>query len=67
MHLALLLAAGLLDYSVGRVGYFVAKVTRYGFGVGAAGIASYSFHHRLALRNRSCAYHLLTQLYRLIY
>ena len=37
--LALLLAAGLLDYSVGRVGYFVAKVTRYGFGVGAAGIA----------------------------
>jgi len=37
--LSLLLVAGLLDYSVGRVGYFVAKVTRYGFGVGAAGVA----------------------------
>ncbi len=37
--MALLLAAGLLDYSVGRVGYFVAKAARYGFGVGAAGIA----------------------------
>ena len=36
---SLLLVAGLLDFSVGRVGYFVAKVTRYGFGVGAAGIA----------------------------
>jgi S-DNA-T family DNA segregation ATPase FtsK/SpoIIIE len=36
---SLLLVAGLLDYSVGRVGSFVAKVTRYGFGVGAAGIA----------------------------
>jgi S-DNA-T family DNA segregation ATPase FtsK/SpoIIIE len=37
--LALLLAAGLLDYSVGRIGYLVAKITRYGFGVGASGIA----------------------------
>ncbi len=37
--LSLLLAAGLLDFSVGRVGYFSAKVLRYGFGVGAAGIA----------------------------
>ena len=36
---SLLLVAGLLDFSVGRVGYFVVKVTRYGFGVGAAGIA----------------------------
>jgi S-DNA-T family DNA segregation ATPase FtsK/SpoIIIE len=36
---ALLLVAGLLDFSVGRVGYLVAKVARYGFGVGAAGIA----------------------------
>ncbi len=36
---ALLLIAGLLDFSVGRVGYLVAKVARYGFGVGAAGIA----------------------------
>lgn len=36
---SLLLAAGLLDFSVGRVGYFTAKVLRYGFGVGAAGIA----------------------------
>jgi len=37
--LALLLVAGLLDFSVGRVGYLVAKVARYGFGLGAAGIA----------------------------
>ena len=37
--LSLLLAAGLLDFSVGRVGYFSAKVLRYGFGVGATGIA----------------------------
>ncbi len=36
---ALLLISGLLDFSVGRVGYLVAKVARYGFGVGAAGIA----------------------------
>ena len=36
---SLLLFAGLLDFSVGRVGYFSAKVLRYGFGVGAAGIA----------------------------
>ena len=36
---SLLLVAGLLDFSVGRVGYYVAKVTRYGFGIGAAGIA----------------------------
>ena len=34
-----LLAAGLLGFSVGRVGYFSARVLRYGFGVGAAGIA----------------------------
>ena len=36
---SLLLAAGLLGFSVGRVGYFSARVLRYGFGVGAAGIA----------------------------
>lgn len=36
---SLLLVAGLLDFSVGRVGYFVAKVVRYGFGIGAGGIA----------------------------
>ncbi len=36
---SLMLAAGLLDFSVGRVGYFIAKVLRYGFGVGAPGIA----------------------------
>ena len=36
---SLLLAAGLLDFSVGRVGYFVAKVARYGFGIGAFAIA----------------------------
>ena len=41
--MALLLTAGLLDYSVGRVGYFVAKTARYGFGVGAAGIAGFLF------------------------
>ena len=35
---SLLLAAGLLDFSVGRVGYFSAKVLRYGFGAGAPGI-----------------------------
>ena len=36
--LSFLLAAGLLDFSVGRIGYFSAKVLRYGFGVGAPGI-----------------------------
>ena len=36
---SVLLAAGLLEYSVGRVGYFSAKVLRYGFGVGAPVIA----------------------------
>ena len=36
---SLLLAAGLLGFSVGRVGYFSARVLRYGFGAGAAGIA----------------------------
>ncbi len=35
---ALFLAAGLLDLSVGRIGYFAARVLRYGFGLGAAGI-----------------------------
>ena len=35
---SLLLSAGLLGFSVGRVGYFSARVLRYGFGVGAAGI-----------------------------
>ena len=34
-----LLAAGLLDFNVGRVGYFSAKVLRYGFGIGAIGIS----------------------------
>lgn len=39
--IALLLAAGLLDFldfSVGRVGSFSARVLRYGFGVGAPGV-----------------------------
>ena len=35
---ALFLAAGLLDFNVGRLGYFLAKSLRYGFGQGAAGI-----------------------------
>ena len=35
---ALFLAAGLLDLSVGRIGYFAVRVLRYGFGLGAAGI-----------------------------
>lgn len=36
---ALLIIAGLLDFSVGRVGYWAAKVVRYSFGIGAAGFA----------------------------
>ena len=32
---ALFLAAGLLDFNVGRLGYFLAKVLRYSFGQGA--------------------------------
>lgn len=40
---ACLLAAGLLDFSVGRVGYFSAKVLRYGFGAGAVGFVIFLF------------------------
>lgn len=36
--LALFLAAGLLDFNVGRIGYFAARVLRYGFGLGAGAI-----------------------------
>ena len=35
---AVFLAAGLLELSVGRLGFFMAKVLRYGFGLGAAAI-----------------------------
>ena len=36
---ALLIIAGLLDFSVGRIGTFAAKVVRYSFGIGSAGFA----------------------------
>ena len=52
---ACLLAAGLLDFSVGRVGYFSAKVLRYGFGAGAGGFVIFLFIIGLFERDMTCA------------